>query len=153
MIKIIRKFIVIVILANPLLMAQDDGWPFKFDPKDADRYAPVAKNKGLLDEYQLGTKIIEDLSNMKPADMDKFDIKSYRGVKVTFYGSTAPPGATNDLFTLRGYYIRVVNAHDLRPRAVAWDVLVSGTILQVIPQNKVIVLKVNDEDWKIVQTL
>ena len=61
----------------------------------------------------------------------------------------APPGATNDILTTDGYYLRIVTkgGKDLRPKSVWWEALVCGKVLQVLPENKIIVLEVAEKDW------
>jgi hypothetical protein len=73
---------------------------------------------------------------------------------VAFVGGGAPPGGTNDLITEGGFYLRVVNKQgkDLRPHSVWWEVMVCGEILQVLPENKLIVLEVDEKDWVVLQT-
>jgi hypothetical protein len=58
------------------------------------------------------------------------------------------------LVTEHGFYLRVVNKEgkDLRPHSVWWEVLVCGKILQVLPENKIIVIEVDESGWLVLQT-
>jgi len=87
-------------------------------------------------------------------ELARLEISAYRGEKVAFVGSTAPPGGTNDLVTDDGYYLRLVTptGKDLRPQATLWEVMVCGKILQVLPENKIIVIEVTEKDWKVLAT-
>ena len=41
---------------------------------------------------------------------------------------------------------------DLRPPAMWWEVLVYGEVWQVYPENKIIVLNVDEKDWFLLQS-
>jgi hypothetical protein len=73
---------------------------------------------------------------------------------VALSGVGAPPGASNDLLTAEGFYLRILTKKpkDLRPRAAAWRVLVCGKVVQVLPQNKIIVIEVRTSDWIVLET-
>jgi hypothetical protein len=104
--------------------------------------------------FQRGQEIIGKLSALTKEETAKFDIGAYRGEVVTFIGGSAPPGGTNDLVMAGGYYLRIVNPQnkDLRPHSVWWEGEVTGTILQVLPKNKIIVIEVQEKDWVVRQT-
>jgi len=109
---------------------------------------------GMRDELKRGREIIRELSALPPEQTEKYDVTAFRDAVVTFIGGTAPPAATNDLLIEGGYYLRVVNPRqkDLRPHAVAWEVVVKGKIMQVLPKHKIIVLEVQEKDWFVLQT-
>ncbi len=126
------------------------------DREDAEKvYRQYAEGKGWLDNYNKGKEILLKLSHLGPEQQKKYDIAAYRGEQVVFVGGSAPPGATNDLVTEGGFYLRVVNpgGRDLRPPSAAWTVLVRGEVLQVLPQNKIIVIKVLRNDWDVIMTM
>jgi len=108
--------------------------------------------RGWHKQYDRGAELRKELSSLDPEARKKFDIQKYRGEKVAFAGGGAPPGGTNDLITEGGFYLRVVtkSGADLRPHATSWSVVVHGTILQVFPENKLIVIEV--EDWLVYMT-
>jgi len=124
------------------------------DREDIDRrykqYRPFAEGKGWLDSYKRGHEILLELSRLSPEQHEKVDIAKYRGERIAVVGGSAPPGATNDLVTDGGFYLRVVNpkGKDLRPPSPG-SVLIRGTILQVLPKNKIIVIKVSNKDWEV----
>jgi hypothetical protein len=112
------------------------------------------EEQGWLNHYKRGTDIIQKLSALGPESRTKTDVAAYRGERLAFVGAGAPPGATNDLITQGGFYLRVVtrSGKDLRPRSVWWEVLVCGEVLQVLPENKIIVLEAAEKDWIVLQT-
>lgn len=116
--------------------------------------SPAARY-GWLDNFNNGQAILQSLSDLNGQQMKDFDIATHRGKMVAFVAAAAPPGATNDLVVEGGYYLRVVNADgkDWRPHAAAWTVLVNGTILQVLPENKIVVVQVEKpEHWVVLDT-
>jgi hypothetical protein len=117
--------------------------------------ADIAAEQGWLSEYQRGKKILQTLASITQEERQKLAVTAYRGESVAFVGAGAPPGATNDLLIGGGYYLRVVTGKgkDLRPRATKWEILVRGKILQVLPENKIIVLQVAAPDWRVIETL
>jgi hypothetical protein len=127
------------------------------DSEDIERlyrkYRPVAEGKGWLDNYKRGHEILLELSRLSPEQQKKVDIAKYRGERIAVVGGSAPPGATNDLVTDGGFYLRVVNpkGKDLRPPSPG-TILIRGTILQVLPMNKIIVIKVSNKDWEVLMT-
>jgi len=96
---------------------------------------------------------VQKLAAKSPEESQKVEINAYRGERVAFAGVGAP-GGSNDLVTEHGFYLRVVNrsGKDLRPQSVWWEVMICGKILQVLPENKIIVIEVEDKNWKIIQT-
>jgi hypothetical protein len=108
-----------------------------------------AAHHGWLKNYRRGIEIVQKLSALSPEQRKNFDASTYRYERVAFVGGGAPPGVTNDVLTPEGYYLRVVtkSGKDLRPQNVWWEVLVCGKVLQVLPENKIIVLEVDEEDW------
>ena len=132
----IPNILILTILFSKLMCAENQG-------------EIIAKQYDQVETYTIGQSILKELD-----ETGKIDIKAYRGKRISLYGGTAIPGGTNDLQTDKGYYVRVVNKgnKDLRPRAVLWTVFVTGTISQVLKENKIIVLTIDDEDWHVVQT-
>lgn len=114
----------------------------------------TAKSYGWLPELRRGKEIVQKLSGMNFKELREIDLTAYRGEKVAFIAGTAPPGGTNDLVTEDGFYLRIVNPQgkDLRPRAVWWEVIICGKILQVKAENKIIIIEVDEKDWKVIQT-
>ena len=117
-------------------------------------YAKAAEQGGWLANYKRGKEMLQQLSALSPEDRKKLDIAAYRGERVALVGAAAPPGVSNDLLTADGFYLRVVNkdGKDLRPHAVWWEVLLCGKVLQVLPENKIIVLEVSERDWLVLET-
>jgi hypothetical protein len=117
-------------------------------------YAELLEKEGWQKSYKRGAEILQELSALSPERRKKLDTAAYRGERVTFVGGGAPPGGTNDLITEAGFYLRVVNnqGKDLRPQAAWWAVLLCGEILQVLPENKIIVLEVDEKDWLVLET-
>jgi len=64
------------------------------------------------------------------------------------------PGATHDVLTPDGFYLRILNkeSQDLRPTSVWWTVLCRGEVLQVLPEHKLIVIEVSTKDWIVLDT-
>lgn len=114
----------------------------------------VAKARAWFPYLNRGREIANEIARLTPEKLPEVKVSAYRGERVAFMGVTALPGASNDLLTKDGLYLRVVNpaGKDLRPRSLWWEVMVCGKILQVLPRNKVIVIEVKEEDWQIVQT-
>ena len=143
--------IVAMSLARVLALVTNDPVPTTRPAEsDANRVDEKRWQQGL----QRGGEILHEISALTPEASKEFKVLAYRGESVAFRAVGAPPGSTNDLSTKDGFYLRVVTRHgkDLRPQAVWWEVLVFGKIQQVLPQNKIIVLEVNEEDWKVWQT-
>ncbi len=118
--------------------------------KSYKEYRQVAKGKGWLASYNRGHEILSELLRLSPEQQKKMDIAAYRGERIAVVGGSAPPGATNDLVTDGGFYLRVVNpkGKDLHPPSPG-NVMIRGTIMQVFPQNKIIIIKVSNKDWDI----
>jgi len=114
----------------------------------------MAKDFGWTSNLNLGRDISKKIASLTQNERAKLAISAYRGEWVAFVGVAAPPGSSNDLLTRDGFYLRVVNraGNDLRPHSVWWEVMVYGKISQVLPENKVIVIEVDEKDWKIIQT-
>ena len=123
-------------------------------PHELDCYAHLAQQHGWLENYKRGKEIIQQLSDLGPDGHKTTDITAYRRERVAFVGCGAPPGGTIDLVTASGFYLRVVNkaGRDLRPQSVWWEVLICGEVWQVLPENKIIVIEVNEKDWIVLQT-
>jgi hypothetical protein len=122
-----------------------------------EHYAGFAKWKGWREEYNKGKQLIRELKSLSTEQIKEYGVKAHRDEKLSFVGSGAPPGGTNDLILEGGYYLRVVNpegeeAKDLRPHAAMWEVMLRGTVLQVLPENKIIVLEVGEKDWEVLET-
>jgi hypothetical protein len=117
-------------------------------------YEAIAKGFGWLTNFDRGEAILHEIAST--TDKEKmFDVTAHRGERVAFSGATAPPGATNDLLADSGFYLRVINrdGKDRRPKNVMWcEVMICGKILQVFPKNKIIVIEVEEKDWKVLQT-
>lgn len=113
----------------------------------------IATDLGWSENLKRGKTIMQELSS--PDKKKKFNVDAFRGEKVAFVAGTAPPGATNDLVTNDGFYLRIVNDNgkDWRPNSVSWGVIVYGEISQVFPENKIIVIKVHrKKDWYVFMT-
>jgi hypothetical protein len=125
---------------------------FGVEPDNANRYQRIAEDHKWIQSYKEGKEIIEKLTSWNKKEA--LDIGMYRDEEVTLVGVGAPPGSTNDLVTEKGFYLRVVTkkGKDLRPHSVWWEVMIHGKILQVLPENKIIVIEIKDEDWVIIQT-
>jgi hypothetical protein len=109
---------------------------------------------GWREDFEKGAEMVRKLSALKEKDKKYSNNALFRGLRVAFFGYGAPPGATNDLLTPEGYYLRILNKKpkDLRPMAAVWTVLVCGRVCQVFPENRLILLEVNEEDWIILDT-
>jgi hypothetical protein len=120
----------------------------------ADPYEEAAKRFGWLENLKRGQGILDMLAALNTKDLARVEVAAYRGERVAFVGGALPRGRTNDLLTGNGIRLRVVTSagKDLRPHAVWWEVMVYGTILQVIPENKTIVIKVEEGGWRVMQT-
>jgi hypothetical protein len=123
--------------------------------KEVDDTAQQAEGFGWLDQYQNGMRILDALAALSPEEAKKLPIDAYRNQQIALPGGAASPGATNDLMTGHGYYVRVVNPEqkDLRPQAVTWGVFIMGKILQVLPENKILVIEVSEENYQVMSTL
>jgi hypothetical protein len=117
-------------------------------------YDAMAKDFGWTTNLNRGREISKKIASLTLDERPKLAISAYRGERVAFVGVVASPGSSNDLLTSDGFYLRVVNraGKDLRPHSVWWEVMVYGKISQVIAENKLIVIEVDEKDWKIIQT-
>jgi hypothetical protein len=122
----------------------------KEQPKIEGMNERIAEQQGWLDNYRRGKEIIHKLSSLSRDDTRKFDVTAYRGERVAFIGG----GATNDLITNDGFYLRIVNPSnkDLRPHSVSFGAIICEKILQVLPENKIIVIEVIEKDWSVIGT-
>jgi hypothetical protein len=120
----------------------------------ADPLARLLARHGWNAEFKRGEEIVQALRSLDAEQRATFDTTTYRDEEVAFIGVAAPPGGTNDLLTMGGFYLRVVNKEgkDLRPHAVWWEVMIRGTIMEVLPQQQTIVIEVAQKDWHIIQT-
>jgi hypothetical protein len=79
------------------------------------------------------------------------------GTEITLIGGSAFPGGTLNLLTEDGWYI-VIQSHPRNPikqklpQAVSFSAAVKGRIGWIYRQNKVIVLIVESDDYKILET-
>lgn len=116
-------------------------------------FEDVARARGWLTNYTRGREIIRELSALSPEQGHKLKFSAYRGEKVAFVGVDAPPGV-GDRYTESGFYLRVVYRKGKEPPQhppYKWsEMLLRGTILQVLPENKIIVIEVDEE--QIIQT-
>ena len=106
-------------------------------------------------EYTRGQEVLRGMEALRPDQRGEHDITAFRGERIAFLAGPAPAGGTNDLIIRGGYYLRIVNPanKDLRPHAVYWIVMVRGKIQQVLPRNRLIVLEVNQDDYRVVETM
>jgi hypothetical protein len=114
----------------------------------------LVKKLGWKEEFNMGNDIIRNLSTLGDEQKKQFNVRSFRGRRAAFCGSGAPPGATNDLMTSEGFYLRIISreSRDLRPTAAAWNVIICGNVMQVFPENKIIVIEVRSTDWIVLDT-
>ena len=112
----------------------------------------MAETYGWKSELERGHHIVESLAALSGKEKN-IEFTGYRGERVAFVGGGAP-GGMNDLLIEGGFYLRVVNPHgkDLRPQAVWWNAIVCGTIIQVFPENKIIVITVDEKNWRTLDT-
>ena len=144
-----RKTVVMVglVLGAALGCGQPDGEGTTQEP---DPYANTVERQGWRKNYERGTEILLEVAALSSESRNKLD--AYRGERVAFVGSGGVCG--NDLITAGGFYLRVVNkaGKDLRPQSILWEVLICGEIHLVLPENKLIVLEVDEKDWLVLQT-
>lgn len=115
-------------------------------------FVEVAVARGWLTNYTRGREIIRELSALTPEQGRKLKVNTYRGEKVAFVGVDAPPGV-GDRHTENGFYLRLFyrKGKELPRRSYIWsESMLRGTILQVLPANKIIVIEVDEE--QIIQT-
>jgi hypothetical protein len=117
-------------------------------------YLAVVEQHGWSDDFRRGEDLLRLLSTLSTEKKTTFDISAFRGLHVAFYGAGAPPGATHDILTPDGFYLRILNkeSQDLRPTSVWWTVLCRGEVLQVLPEHKLIVIEVSTKDWIVLDT-
>src|SRR5260221_160749 len=129
----------VVIVVLVLFVAGCATSPDPANPSSGNWFVPQSPKKWKeWEEAEMRGKVILDtLAHLSPEEAKKLDIAAFRGETVAFDGGAAPSGASNDLITGEGFYIRVLNASgkDLRPQSVAWEVEVRGHILQVLPEH------------------
>ena len=118
-------------------------------PKYPDWLLGVVKEHGWSDDFKRGGEMQCFLSTLSTGKKKKFDDTAFQGQNVAFFGYGAPPGASNDLLTAEGFYLRILNkdSKDFRPRAVAWSALVRGKVCNVLPENNIIIIHVGEKDW------
>jgi hypothetical protein len=112
----------------------------------------IAEVRGWSFNLKRGHEIIQELEAFSPKELATVRLSAYRGERVAFWGGPASE-YPNDLITEGGYYLRIIvlGNKDLTPcKAIWWEVIVCGKIVQVRPQNKIIVIEVNEEDWQFV---
>ena len=130
---------------------EDNGTPSESSAESeaSDEYTAFVEAQGWRKEFKRGRLMVRELTRLDPKGRRNYDVAALRGQLVAFVAAAAPPGGTNDLVTGGGFYLRVVNPQkkDLRPHAVSWSAIVRGKILQVLPENNIIVLEVETEDW------
>lgn len=120
--------------------------------KTNDFYDGVAAQLRWVTNYTRGREIIRELSALSPDQGRKLKVDAYRGEKVALVGVDAPPGV-GDRQTEHGFYLRVLYRKGKEPpqRRYIWsESMLRGTILQVLPANKIIVIEVDEE--QILQT-
>jgi len=124
------------------------------DTAEQARHDRIAKAYGFFPEFERGRALVRTLSALHSDNSRKFDPTDFVDHLVAFVGVGAEPGATNDLFIQGGYYLRVANPKnlDLRPHDIGWEVIIRGKILMVLPQNKLIIIEVDESSWKVIQT-
>lgn len=140
-----------LIIASPLPAQKAGKAEAKANPAPEEG---LAKSFGWKTNLERGGEILKVLTALSAGEAKRLNIAAYGDERVAFSGGTAPPGGTNDLVTEKGYYLRVVNpaGKDLRPHAVWWPVIVCGKIQRVLLQNKIIVIEVDEKDWKVIET-
>ena len=112
----------------------------------------TAETYGWKAELERGHEIVKSLSALG-VKLKNLEFTGYRDERVAFIGG-GTPGGMNDLLIEGGFYLRVVNPRgkDLRPEAVWWNAIVCGSIIQVFPENKIIVIRVDEKNWKTLDT-
>lgn len=143
-------FLVVVMSTFPVAgVLAEDGEANKQIPGER-----AARELGWLSDLRRGAAVVAKLSDVKQNDSGKVNVSAYRGSTVALVGSCAPPGATNDLITEDGFYLRIVTVktRDLRPHATWWKVMVRGRIMEVLPRNRIVVIELDGDGWFILET-
>jgi hypothetical protein len=124
------------------------------DQKQTESVMKAVDALGWKDEFKKGREIMRVLANLRAEKNKTDDVTAFRGTRVAFFGAAAPPGATTDLITEEGFYLRILIKHskDLRPQATSWTVLVCGNVSQVLSQNRTIVIDAKEKDWVVLDT-
>lgn len=106
----------------------------------------VAKAFGWLTNYTRGQEIIRKLSALSPEQVRQVKFNAYRGEVVAFMTGDALPGI-GDKMTTGGFYLRLFYQKGKEPSLhyILPGSIVRGTILQVLPENKIIVIEVDEE--------
>ena len=107
----------------------------------------VAKAFGWLTNYMRGQEIVRKLSALSPEQARRLKFDAYRGEIVAFMTGDALPGV-GDKMTTRGFYLRLFYQKGKEPGPSHYllpESMVRGTILQVLPENKIIVIEVDEE--------
>ena len=107
----------------------------------------LAKTFGWLTNYTRGQEIVRELSTLSPERARQLKFNAYRGEDVAFMTADALPGI-GDRMTTNGFYLRLIyqKGKEPGPRPYVWSTsMVRGTILQVLPENKIIVIRVDEE--------
>jgi hypothetical protein len=106
-------------------------------------------------EMKRGREILRKIASLNKKAIARFNPTNYQNEIVSFTGISTPPEACHDLLIENGFYLRIVNPEhkDLRPQAIRWEVWVRGKVLNVLPENKIIVLQVEEKDWHVQHTL
>jgi hypothetical protein len=112
-----------------------------------------AESWGWGSNLKRGREIIRKLASLTPRELAQLDKAIYQGERVAFYGGPiATTAYTGDVGTEGGFYLRVVTPAGksiIDPGSVLWDALVYGKILQVFPRNRIIVIEVNEADFRV----
>jgi hypothetical protein len=107
----------------------------------------LAEAFGWHTNYTRGQEIIRELSALSPEQARQLKFNAYRGEDVAFMTADALPGI-GDRATGEGFYLRLIyqKGKEPGPRPYMWSAsMVRGTILQVLPENKIIVIEVHEE--------
>jgi hypothetical protein len=121
---------------------------------ETNRYEDIVKRLGWQEYLKHGQEIIDILSPLSLKELARVEVSTYRGERVAFVGSAQMIGGPNDLVIGGGFHLRVItaSAKNLRPECIWCEALVRGTILQVFPESKTIVIEVDERDWLALET-
>ena len=115
-------------------------------------HATAAGQLGWTEEYQRGNEIIALPRRFHHNERTAADIEAFRGETVAIVG-VSHHGVQNDLWS-QGIYMRIVNPEgkDLRPQSVYWSVFVRGKVLEILTENRLIILEVTEKNWQVLWT-
>lgn len=138
-------------LVLPSLIHGEEGekedWANNWPSKELKAYVEASiEASGLKNEWKVGQGIEKEVF---VANRTHKKVTLLGEGRVAFCGGSR--GATADIITYGGTYIRVVcrGGYDPRPKSTTFCALVVGRIVAVYPKHRLVVLEVKESDYNV----